>query len=201
MVKFISINKESLSKQSKRDSLSLKLGELRSITSNLSNSKKSQIWSLDIIVGIIIFFIGIMLFYIYSINYSTETDETLEYLYYDGHVLMNSILSEGSPSNWNSGDVLRIGVLNDGQINATKLERFYNFSVSDYNRTKIVFDTKFDYYFFLDGGMGFDSGVVSGIGKPGFDTENIDAQNLIKLVRITIYNKKPTGAYLYIWEA
>jgi hypothetical protein len=48
--------------------------------------------------------------------------------------------------------------------------------------------------------MIIDSIPVEGIGKPGTTKINIDAINLIKVTRVTIYKNKPINAYLYIWE-
>src|SRR3989344_1472737 len=102
--------------------------------------KKGQTWGLDLIMAVFIFVIGIFVFLIYSINYSGEATETFEKLSYDGEIIMKSILSEGSPKNWNEADVKMIGIISNNKINKTKLEQFYNFTLSDYNKTKLIFN-------------------------------------------------------------
>jgi len=163
-------------------------------------SKKSQAWGIDLMVGAFIFLIGITVFYIYSMNSPEESKETVESISYDSKFISDTILSEGYPINWNPSNVIRIGVLTKDKIDETKLEVFYNLAQTDYNRTKILFDTKYDYYFFMDKNISSATINVRGIGKPNFDINNINAKNLIKVTRFVIYKDEPLTAYVYIWE-
>jgi hypothetical protein len=164
------------------------------------NSKRSQGWGMDLMIALSIFLVGMVIFYIYSLNNPNEAKENIENLFYDGESLTNVLLSEGYPNAWNSTNVVGMGILSNDKINETKLERFYDLSQTEYERTKILFNTKYDYYFFLDEDMIINSIPVEGIGKPGTTKINIDAINLIKVTRVTIYKNKPINAYLYIWE-
>ena len=165
-------------------------------------SKKAQIWGIDLMVGFMLFSFGIMAFYIYSINTTTETKENFEYLSYDGNLILNNILSEGYPPNWDSGDVVVSGILSNNKINETKLENFKDLVGSEYSRTKTLFNTKYDYYFFLDENMTINSLEVEGIGRPGYSRQDIidNSANLIKITKFTIYKEKPMTAFLYIWD-
>ena len=163
-------------------------------------NKKSQVWGIDLTVASMLFLFGIFVFYIYSINYTGEAKDNFEYLFYDGKLISTNLLSEGHPKSWNSGNVVKIGLLTDNKINQTKLENFYNLTQSDYQKTKILFRTKYDYYFFFDDNISIYSSSVDGIGKPGINKSNIDAENLVKITRFTIYKDKPITAYLYVWE-
>jgi len=162
--------------------------------------KRSQAWGIDLMVAIGIFSVAIVVFFVYSINQTNEARDTLEDLLYEGKAISNSILSEGSPEDWNSNNVVRLGILDEGKINNTKLERFYDLSLSDYAKTKTLFKINVDYYFFLDEEMIIDTENVVGIGKPGFDIEDIDEENLIKIKRFIIYNDKLVSAYFYVWR-
>ena len=162
--------------------------------------KKSQAWGADLMVAFVIFSIGIFVFFLYSINAPTEAEENIDALFYEGKIIASSILSEGYPADWNSENVVTAGILTDNKINETKVERFYNLAQADYAKTKRIFNTKYDYYFFLDRNMVISSGEIEGIGKPGTVKENINALNLVKVTKLTIYENKPTSAYLYIWE-
>ena len=162
--------------------------------------KTGQIFGLDLMIAMIIFLIGIMAFFLYSINSPSETKESLSSLFYDGDLITDSLLSEGYPQDWNSDDVIKIGISDNKEINQTKLERFYDLAQTNYAKTKSLFNTKYNYYFFLSQTMTINSEQVEGIGKPGVNKENIQASNLIKVTRVTSYNKKPVSAYLYIWE-
>ena len=167
---------------------------------NILKMKKSQAWSTDLVAGFLIFLIGILLFFIYTINYTFEAKENFELMLYEGELIAENILSEGSPVDWNEGDVAKIGILDSSRINETKLSRFYNFVQTDYVRTKAIFNTNYDYYFFLDDPLTIDLTERDGIGKPGTDRDNINPTNLIKITKITIYEDKPVTAYLYIWD-
>ena len=163
-------------------------------------NKKAQAWGVDLTIAVIIFSVGIVVFFIYSVNFSGEAKENLDSLSYEGDVLFNSLLSEGYPQDWSLNSVVKIGILDNDRINETKLEMFYNLAKDDYQKTKSIFNTRFDYYFFMNENMTINSKGVSGIGKPGINKDNINAKNLIKITRFTIYREKPVTTYLYIWE-
>lgn len=163
---------------------------------------KGQIWSLDIIAGLTIFLVSIMIFFIYSINQPSQAKESLIFLSYDGKIIADNLISEGYPSNWNTSSVSSIGLTTNNKINQTKLENLYQmiYVQGDYDKTKNIFSTGYDYYIFLAQNMTVSSGSIEGIGKPGATLQNIDAKNLIKTTRFTVYQNKTTPLYIYIWE-
>lgn len=168
---------------------------------------KAQAWGIDLMIGLIIFTVSIVMFYFYALNVPNEATESLGGLFYDGEIITNTLLSAGYPRDWDSdsANADKIGIVDDGKINETKLEEFYNlaFTETDYTGTKILFNTRYDYYFFLGDVITIPGvGNVDGIGKPGADRTNIndDAENLIKITRFMVYKEKPITAYVYIWE-
>ena len=163
--------------------------------------KRGQAWSMDIIIAFIIFLTAIIIFFIYSVNYSGEVEDILRKLTYDGEIIFESILSKGYPSDWITGNVVNLGIISEGRINETKLERFYTYVQNNYSESKGMFNTEYDYYFFLGENVTINSQEVEGFGKPGVNKNNIDSANLIKITRFTIYRDKPTAAYLYIWQS
>lgn len=112
-------------------------------------NKKAQAWGFDLMVAVAIFSIGITVFFIYSLNQPAQAKEILEKLSYDGKIITNSILSNGYPENWDSGNVVKIGILSDNKINETKLNRAYDLAKDNYEETKNLFNTNYDYFFFL----------------------------------------------------
>lgn len=164
--------------------------------------KHAQIWSLDLMVAVILFLSGIMVFFVYSINQPGETQDNFELLFYDGKAITDSLLSSGYPANWNSSNVIILGITDDDRINETKLENLYDmiYIDNDYQATKNLLNTGYDYYIFLYENMTINSNEVEGIGKPGTTKDNITARNLVKITRFTIYQNKTTPLYLYIWE-
>jgi len=167
-------------------------------------SKKSQAWSIDLIVAITIFISGIIIFYIYILNFSNEGEEAINDLFYDGNIITSILLSEGSPSDWNQLNVLSPGLTSNDKINETKLEKLYNFANSDYKKLKSALNTKFDFYIYFTEKISINGTLVDGIGKTGVDRENIiqveAPRNIVKITRITAYKNKPTEMNLYIWD-
>jgi len=164
--------------------------------------KRAQIWDLDILTGIVLFLVGIIVFFVYSLNQPSEAQDNFEFLFYDGKIIANSLMSSGYPIDWNSGNVITLGISSEKKINETKLERLYEiiYTEDNYTLTKNLFNTQYDYYFFLDQNMTINSIEVEGIGKPGVTKDYIDARNLIKITRFTIYQNKTVPLYIYIWE-
>jgi len=152
--------------------------------------------------GMVLFLAGIMVFFIYSLNQPGEAQDNFELLFYDGKVITDNLVSSGSPKNWDSTNVITLGITDENRINETKLETLYEMIHTDnnYRRTKNLFNTMYDYYFFLNENMIIDSIEVEGIGKPGTNKNNINAKNLIKTTRFIIYKNKTTPLYLYLWE-
>jgi len=166
-------------------------------------NKRGQAWSLDLLMGVFLFTVALSVFYFSALNSSNNLNEAIDLLSYDGRSISKNILSEGSPNDWNSSSVVQIGILDDGKINETKLEAFYDLANTDYARTKSLFNTKYDYYFFLDTNITFNSITIDGIGKPGITRDNVaqaDIKNLIRVDRISVYENKIIGATLFVWE-
>jgi len=161
---------------------------------------KGQGWGLDLMLASTIFLMGLIVFYFYSINNPAEDQETFQSLSHSGDIIAESLFSEGYPKHWNTTTVVNIGVLSDNKVNATKLESFYNLTYMDYNRTKNIFKTKYDFYFFFTKNMTVNGTEVVGIGKEGTDKDNITSENLIKVTRFTIYENEPITAYIYVWD-
>jgi len=163
-------------------------------------NKKSQSNSIDLMIASVIFGVGITIFLIYSINGPNEGADVIDNLYRDGDTISQIILSSGNPENWNNENVEKIGILTDNKIDENKLENFYNLSMNNYSFTKNSFGTIYDYYFFLNDDITINNETIPGIGKPGFNASDIDAENIIKVTRFSVYKNKPVNVYLYIWE-
>jgi hypothetical protein len=165
----------------------------------IKKNKSGQAWSVDMIVALGLFSIGIVVFLVYSFNFSDHNRDVYEDLFYDAEFMSNILLSEGYPVDWNQGNVVQIGILSDGN----KLDELHNLiGNGDYERTRNLFNTKYDYYFFFSEEMVLHEGAVpvDGLGKPDFDPENIIEDNLIKITRFSIYNNKPVSVYIYLFD-
>ena len=157
--------------------------------------KGGQAWGFDAMMASIIFIAGIIVFYLYSLNLADQTDETLNKMLYDGNVIAESFLSEGAPDNWDSTNVQKIGLQTNNKINDTKLEIFYQLSIIDYQKTKLLLNTNYNYYVFFQENITIDEAQIEGIGSIP-----TNPKNLIKITRVTIYKDKPTTISIDIWE-
>lgn len=111
--------------------------------------KGGQIWGFDILTGIVLFLVGIIVFFVYSLNQPSEAQDNFEFLFYDGKIIADNLMSSGYPLDWNSSNVITLGISSEDKINETKLERLYEmiYTENNYTLTKTLFNTQYDYYF------------------------------------------------------
>lgn len=157
--------------------------------------KKAQAWGFDLMIASVIFSAAMLTFYLFAINNTDDSGEIIEKLSYDGDTIADAILSEGYPENWNPGNVIRIGLLSEGKINESKLENFYSLVQTDYNRTRILFNTQNNYYLNLSEPMNLLGGPIGFIGQ-----KNENPKNLIRTTRIIIYKDRPIALYINVWN-
>ncbi|HIG52013.1 hypothetical protein CXT76_01230 [Candidatus Parvarchaeota archaeon] len=157
--------------------------------------KKGQAWGFDLMIAISIFMIGIVGFYLFSLNSPSEGRDTLDSLFYDGNLIADSLLSEGYPENWDSNSVINIGIVNDNRINETKLQRLYDLTISDYSRTKNLFNTRFNYYFNFSRPITMGGVYVEFIGQ-----KDLNPDNIIKIQRFVIFENNPVTLNVYVWS-
>ena len=158
-------------------------------------TKRAQGWGFDLAVAAIIFSLGIVAFYLFSINSRNETAESFDNLKYESGVIAGSLFSEGAPASWTEANVIRIGLISRGQLNETKLAMFNSLAISDYQRTKSLFRITSNYYISFSENLSIGNQTIGIIGK-----QPVDAQNLLKVTRLSSYNNKPIIFYIYNWD-
>jgi len=157
--------------------------------------KKGQAWGFDLMIAISIFMIGIVGFYLFSLNSPSEGRDTLDSLFYDGNLIADSLLSEGYPENWDSNSVINIGIVNDNRINETKLQRLYDLTISDYSKTKNLFNTRFNYYFNFSRPI-----IMGGVYVEFIGQKDLNPDNIIKIQRFVIFENNPVTLNVYVWS-
>lgn len=165
-------------------------------------SKKAQAWGFDLIIAGVIFMSALILFYTYSINYPKESNQKLDYLFNDGEFITEILLSQGLPENWDSTNVVRIGLTTNNKINETKLSRFYYLANNatnpvGYKKSKSLFNTNYNFFMNFSQPIIIDSINVQGIGQ---SFQNHPVSNLVKVTRVTTYQNKVVTLNLYLWE-
>ncbi len=157
--------------------------------------KRAQAWGFDLIIATMIFIAGMVIFYLYSLNFADQSEEIINSLNYDGEIIGDMLLSEGFPKNWTESNVVTIGIMSNNKVNETKLERFYNLAISDYPKTRGLFNTRYEYYIILPENIS-----VGGVQVHGIGNEPSGQANLVKINRIVIYNDKPTTFKIEVWQ-
>ncbi|PIN88853.1 hypothetical protein COU60_05525 [Candidatus Pacearchaeota archaeon CG10_big_fil_rev_8_21_14_0_10_34_76] len=158
-------------------------------------TKKAQAWGFDLIIASVLFILGIVIFFVYTINTSQQAQDKIDELDYQGNLIAEDLMSEGSPADWNVENVQKIGILTNNKINNSKLENFYQLSDQNYQKTKSLFDIKYDYFMNLSEEISINGENIERIGRA---SEN--PTNLIKITRFTIYNNNPVTLNIYIWQ-
>lgn len=166
----------------------------------LSKSHKSQIYLTDYIVGILIFFLFISIYYFYEPNILAKVDFERNDLLLEAKTISISLLSQGVPTNWNNNNVIRIGLTNDDQtINITKIKNFYNMSYE--NSTKLL-NVKNDFYVFLRDKNGNQVSIRDGsdiFDSHGYYNETL-SDEVSRITRIVAYNKSLYELVVYSWR-
>jgi len=173
--------------------------------------KKSQVWYIDFMVGLLIFIIALVIYYEYSTNLSKQEKGLLDEILADAKSISSSLVSAGYPFDWNSGDVERIGITNNDQrIDNEKLEEFYDMT---YNQSRRLFGTRFDYFIFFKNKnnsiMKIDD--ECGVGNPNVVIEESEGncisinittnpKELVGIKRLLIYNSDVIKMEVYVWE-
>ena len=146
----------------------------------INKNKKGQVWSLDLVIATFLFLVGLIMLFMYAINYSTYSQEHLDELFYEGKLAAELILSDDN-----------FGILTNDRVNQTKLDE-YNIS---YSGKKDDLGVIHDFYFKMEGLN------VNGIPKDYLGRMNTSATtDLIEITRVTIYESKPVKFELYIYN-
>ncbi len=151
---------------------------------------------MDVTLAAMIFVAGIVVFYLYTINYKSGEGLEVEEGRFEAGLVASSILSEGTPEDWNQSSVSKIGLLTQGQINEEKLAQFYNITQTDYKRTKQLFGVRYDYFVSLSVPLMIEGSLREGIGKQPDES----AKNTLKITRFANYQNKPITIEVLAWN-
>ena len=168
-----------------------------------SISTKSQVWSIDLIIGIIIFSTALILFYKYSINTIDIEKKDVGDLLLDAKLISSYLVSPGYPANWqdNPGDVTLIGLTNGNMdINAKKVKEFSELAASNYPRSRKLLSTTHNYYVFFED-KNNNTIKIKGVEEDWIGKYYADENptNLIKIVRFVYYNSTIIRMVVYVW--
>jgi len=161
--------------------------------------KVGQAWGFDLMIGLVVFLSGMILFYFFSLNSPNEGQQYIDELLYEGNLVGDNLLSEGYPQDWEVGNVVRIGLTTNDKINQTKLNNLYNLTAQQpggYQSSKALMNIKNEYFFNFSEQMSAHVGNIAGIGS----VPPSNPRNLVKITRLTIYENEPVTINIFIWE-
>jgi hypothetical protein len=160
------------------------------------NRKKAQVWYTDFMLGILIFVIVIFIYYGYAHSINQNPGDITSDLIMEAKSISNSLVTQGSPSDWNQSRVDVIGLTNgDQRLMQEKLDMFANMT---YYQTKTKLRTPYDYYFYLED---INGSVIQIDGKNGLGLQSSNStDNLVSITRIVVYNSKLTSMVVHVWK-
>ncbi len=112
---------------------------------NLMNSK-SQAWYMDFAIALLLFTFTLAVYFSYTTNFQKQEKGSLDSLLTDAKAISSSLVLSGYPADWGNITVIRIGIADEQQVNATKLK---NFRQLGYSLSKKKFGTVYDYFVFF----------------------------------------------------
>ncbi|MBI3034843.1 hypothetical protein HYY71_00835 [Candidatus Woesearchaeota archaeon] len=128
-------------------------------------NSKSQAWYMDFAIGLLLFTFTLVVYFSYTNNFQRQEKDNLDVLLNDAKAVSTSLALPGYPLDWNNDTVLRIGISNDQEINATKVKQFKQYN---YTMSKAKFGTQYDYVVFFtnDKGEVLNINSVCAVGYP-----------------------------------
>lgn len=145
-------------------------------------SKRAQVWSLDVIIASVIFVSGLVVLYVYAVNFDSGLSDDVDELFYETNLASELILSE---------DVS--GILYSGKVDQSKLDVFNGLTQQ---QQKSLLGIKNNFYFTMDG---LESPEGNPIGYVG-DFPSGNTRNLVQVTRLTVYKNKPVKFLIYVWN-
>ena len=160
------------------------------------HKKKAQIWYIDFMIGLMIFFIAVFIYYQYAYSFNQDPNDVLSDLVMETKTISSSLITQGSPNDWNQTNVQIIG-LTDGnhRFVQNKLEIFENFS---YNDSKEILRTHYDYYIQLKELNG-STILINGEEGIGLIQSN-SSDHQIAITRIGVYNSRLISMVVQVWH-
>jgi len=108
---------------------------------------KAQMWFADFVIASVIASLMVISYYTYTTNLSKEDVGLLDELVADTKTVSSSLTSAGYPANWDTNTVTRIGFTDN--YNRIDNDKFGEFVKINYNKSKKLLGTIYDYFLFF----------------------------------------------------
>lgn len=180
-------------------------------------SRRAQIWTFDVIVGVMIFGFALFIFFKAYTNFMADTYVTHEELLIDSKTVSNALVYKGYPEDWNTTNYQRVGIT-DGTSTLVpeKVTMFKNLSDNDYDNLRSTFSIQNDFLvIFTDYNNSLINVTnnISFVGPPAVEPvdviDNESVRIVAKIARFITYqtNLSPTNRskeagimVVYVWK-
>jgi hypothetical protein len=182
-------------------------------------NQKAQAWLSDYIIALLLFTIAALITVKIILN-SFNANAAFTELKNDASKISETLLSQGYPPDWKSGnssDIIRLGLLNTSKrLDAEKVIKAMNTSYINYTSLKPKLQTTYDFIAIFENATNATDCMINFsnfnvIGYPSFplnDTDpacyhplfNFPHSNMIIINRLVIYNAQIIKMVVYAWN-
>ena len=160
-----------------------------------TSTKKAQVWYVDFMVGLMVFIVVVVIYFEYVNNLSEREENIIDDLIINAKTIASSLVAEGYPADWNTSNVISIGLTNNNQrLNMTKVNRYISM---DYIESKSKLKTPYNYYFFLKYKNG---SKIPLNGSEGYGFENTNPERLVQITRLVIHESDIIKMVIHVWQ-
>ena len=142
-----------------------------------------------------IFFIVVFIYYGYAYSFNQDPNEIISELVMDAKAISASLITQGSPNDWNLTNVQIIGLTDGNQrIMQNKIDMIGNFS---YNNLSSILRTRYDYFIQL---IELNGSIINISGKEGVGLAPYNEDNVIAITRIVVYDSRLISMVVKVWQ-
>ncbi|MCA9485550.1 MAG: hypothetical protein KC506_01770, partial [Nanoarchaeota archaeon] len=122
-----------------------------------------------------------------AVNLPLADEDNYDSLRNEASSIANSLMSEGSPSNWDKDNVIRIGLLSEGRIDEGKWSEFGDVP---YQTAKGLFRVIDDFYVYFGDDVGDRVGMY-------LDDSN---ESVVRVTRVVVRNNESMAMHVVSWR-
>ena len=114
--------------------------------------RRAQAWYLDVVMALFIFASAMVAYHYFSINIDSAKNDRFKEMSFAADALSSTLLKEGYPVQWNSLDVVRIGITHNDQKIDPQL--WMEFTGLNYTQSKQLLGMTYDFLVFFEDAQG-----------------------------------------------
>jgi hypothetical protein len=162
--------------------------------------KRGQLWSIDLVIAVIIFLMGLFFFYKFAFTTQTTQADTLNDLTLHAEIVSSFIMSPGDPADWTNETVNSLGITDGNfRLQQDKVQRFFNMMPDEYNRTRRLLSTSKHYQIRFVDNVGMPV-VVGNVSSIGLNSTQINPESIVALTRFGFYNSQIVQVMVEVWS-